>query len=263
VVTLRDAINAVLDGRDLGTDPSTVLRQHGLDDLPAEAFSSALLHFAERAPMGVADALAPIVARISPVPFELDDLHPSEADAVLDDGGDVFDLLTNVGPVEIEHHSDADPSGFDHGHDAPPGESDHFGGGHEIDPGPDGSDSDPVGGDDVPSDDVHSDDGGPTFGAGHDPIYDIDEHLTADTVGDDPFHAHDPLPHAGQFGLDDIHGGGPIVPTDDGQVYDVAVDDLEDEATEPLHEGLEDFASSINDVNHEIDHLDHGHIDPN
>ncbi len=97
-MTIRDAINEMLAGLELGTDPAEVLAEHGFEDLSPDAVSSAMVHFAEQAPLATADALAPIVTRVSPVPFEDGDLAPApEADAILDSGGDVFSLLSEVG----------------------------------------------------------------------------------------------------------------------------------------------------------------------
>lgn len=100
---IGDAIQEMLAGLELGTDPAEVLAEHGFEDLSPEAFSSALVHFAESAPLEVADAIAPIVTRISDVPFEDGDLPPlPEADAILASGGDAFALLSEVGLAEVE-----------------------------------------------------------------------------------------------------------------------------------------------------------------
>ena len=91
-MTYRDAIRALV----AGNGPNGALA--GFEDVSAEAFSSALLHFADRAPMPEADALAPILTRVSPIPFESGDLAPHpEADAILESGGDAFTLLSEVG----------------------------------------------------------------------------------------------------------------------------------------------------------------------
>ncbi len=101
-MTIRDAINEI----GLGADPAEALADHGFGDLSPDALSSALVHFVERAPMEMADALAPIVTRISPVPFAEGDLPPvPEADAIIDSGGDALALLNEVGLA------DPDPSG--------------------------------------------------------------------------------------------------------------------------------------------------------
>ncbi len=90
----------------LGADPAEALADHGFGDLSPDALSSALVHFVERAPMEMADALAPIVTRVSPVPFTEGDLPPvPEADAIIDSGGDALALLNEVGLA------DPDPSG--------------------------------------------------------------------------------------------------------------------------------------------------------
>ncbi len=97
-MTIRDAINEILAGLELGADPAEVLADHGFENISPEAFSTALTHFAELSPMETADALAPIVTRVSPVPFEAGDLPDApDADAILAEGGDVFSLLSEVG----------------------------------------------------------------------------------------------------------------------------------------------------------------------
>jgi len=101
-MTYRDALQQVAQG----ADPATVLADLGLEDVSPDALSSALRHFAETAPIEVADALAPFLARTSPVPFEVGDLEPlPEADAILAGGGDITDLLAEIGlndPASID-----------------------------------------------------------------------------------------------------------------------------------------------------------------
>lgn len=101
-MTIRDAIHEMLAGLEQGADPAEVLAEHGFENVSAEALSSALIHFAERAPMELADALAPIVTRVSPVPFGDGDLPPvPEADSILASGGDVFSLLDEIGLADL------------------------------------------------------------------------------------------------------------------------------------------------------------------
>ena len=101
-MTLRDAINGIGQGK----SPADELADHGFGDLSPDALSSALVHFVERAPMEMADALAPIVTRVSPVPFNEGDLAPApEADAIIESGGDALALLNEVGLA------DPDPGG--------------------------------------------------------------------------------------------------------------------------------------------------------
>lgn len=103
----------LLAGRGLDADPTAVLEGHGFDDLPAEDLSSALIHFAERSSIEVADVLAPLVTRLSPVPFAEGDIPPSDTvDAVLAEGGDVFDLLGEL-DLSGAQLDGADPSDFD------------------------------------------------------------------------------------------------------------------------------------------------------
>ncbi len=99
-VTLRDAIDGLLSNTDPGADPSAALAEAGFGDVSAELFGTALTHFADAAPLPTADALAPIVTRVGPVPFEESDLP----DADIEPGLDPFDLFAEVNP---------DPSAFD------------------------------------------------------------------------------------------------------------------------------------------------------
>ncbi|MCP3992732.1 MAG: hypothetical protein GY724_26935 [Actinomycetia bacterium] len=115
-MSIRDALEDLLAGRGHDVDPTAVLSEHGFDDLPAEALSSALLHFSERASLEVADSLSPFVTRLSDVPFEEGDLTPHPgADAILADGGSVFDLLNQIELADETY--DADPSQLDIDHD--------------------------------------------------------------------------------------------------------------------------------------------------
>ncbi len=101
-MTLRSAIQGLLEGPDPdsqgvpgGTDTPDVrstLVDEGFSDLPADAFGTALVNYADTAPMEHADALAPIVTALGPVPevsplmgedvenipdaFQLFDTHP-------------------------------------------------------------------------------------------------------------------------------------------------------------------------------------------
>ncbi|MDH3681306.1 MAG: hypothetical protein OEV40_15310 [Acidimicrobiia bacterium] len=122
-MTIRDAIDQMLADLELGADPAEVLADHGFEDVSSEALSSALIHFAERAPLAVADALAPIVTRVSPVPFAEGDLPDvGGAEAILAEGGDVLALLSEVGLAERADagtETETDPgSGIDDDGDA-------------------------------------------------------------------------------------------------------------------------------------------------
>lgn len=231
-------IDAMLSAHGAGIDPATVLEQHGMGDLPPDALSSALLHFAERAPLDVADTLAPVVTRFSPVPFEPDDLPPSPVDGVIGQGGDVFAALAEVdltAPPDLGGHlGDSDPRDFDADDDL----DDH---------------------DQAPDHLVHDlveSPAGDGFGEGHDQLddYDVDQ-----TPGPDHdfggFHTDSPIGDALDVpaGFDD----GQLVPVDDTGGFDT--DEGFDDGTpdEPLHEGLEDLASSMSDMNVQIDHLAH------
>lgn len=117
-VTLRDAIDGLLENSDPGVDPSAALAEAGFGDVSPELFGTALSHFADSAPLPTADALAPIVTRVGPVPFEESDLP--EAD--LEPGLDPFDLFAEVNPdpaafvnvePEVQPGVDDDPSDLD------------------------------------------------------------------------------------------------------------------------------------------------------
>lgn len=244
-VSFREMIDAMLSAHGAGIDPATVLEQHGMGDLPPDDLSSALLHFAERAPLDVADALAPVVTRFSPVPFEPDDLPASPVDDVIDQGGDVFAVLAEVdlnAPPGLDGHlGDSDPGDFDHDG----GFDDHDAGADDAVPGVhDGG---------LDHDVAASGDG---FGDGHDHPADFDDDLDGDPDDIDGFHTNSPVDDA----LDalaafdhDAH----LVPVDDSADFDATDDFDEGLPDEPLHEGLEDLASSMSDMNVEIDHLAH------
>lgn len=118
-VTLRDAIDGLLANPEPGVDPSAALAEAGFGDVSPELFGTALSHFADSAPLPAADALAPIVTRVGPVPFEDSDLP----DADLEPGLDPFDMFAEVNPdpaafVDAEPTTsdlDADPSDLDVG----------------------------------------------------------------------------------------------------------------------------------------------------
>ena len=113
-MTIRDAIESWLAGAGEGLTPADALAEHGLGDLPAEAFSSALLSYAEQAPLDVADALAPIVTRVSPVPFELDDLDALPgSDLDLDPEADVFQLIEQADLTSVLDEAEIDLDRFD------------------------------------------------------------------------------------------------------------------------------------------------------
>ena len=296
-MTIRDAIDAALSALDLDGDPAAVLADHGFGDLPPEAFSSALLHFAESAPLEVADSLSPIVARISPVPFEPDDLTPSHADTVLADGGDVYSLLTEVGLTDPIHLGDADPSGFDDDHAID--HDDRAFGDHAFDTGAP---------DDLPTDHAMAGDDHYAEGDYPDDLHHVGDTLAgpadlqpaADHTGDQPaddgllpFDAEPAFAAAGDaldrtldhtFGeggvdTDDDNPAGSYDDEDDGfdqadDPFDQAFDPqaplvpvevglgpdpiLPDEApAEPLAEGMAELAESMSDMSHEIDRLDH------
>jgi hypothetical protein len=114
---MRGAINEMLAGLGLGTDPAEVLAEFGFSDVPPDAIASALVHYAETADLELADALAPIVTRVSDVPFEEGDLLPIDGDAPLPESADVFALLDEIGlggrDLAAVVDDGADPDDFD------------------------------------------------------------------------------------------------------------------------------------------------------
>jgi hypothetical protein len=114
---MRGAFNEMLAGLGLGTDPAEVLADHGFGDVPPDAIASALVHFAETADLELADALAPIVTRISDVPFEDGDLPAIDTDAPLPDSSDVFAMLSEIGlggrDLAALVDEESDPGDFD------------------------------------------------------------------------------------------------------------------------------------------------------
>ncbi len=102
--------------------------------------------------------------------------------------------------------------------------------------------------------DVYDD--GPTppgdgFGAGHDHGDGLDAG-DGDPDDLDDFDARSPLDDA----IDDFDQDAHLVPVDDNTELDT-VDDFDDQPDESLHDGLEDLASSMSDMNVEIDRLSH------
>jgi hypothetical protein len=111
-VTIRTAIEQLLSGRigfgDGAGDPAEALAEQGFHDVSGGHFGTALEHFSDTAPLLQADALAPIVTRVSAVPYESDDLAPLGAggiDEEMPDDGDAFGLFDAVAPT-VETHDD-------------------------------------------------------------------------------------------------------------------------------------------------------------
>lgn len=121
-MTIRHAIDQLLTGEtasgEATSDPASVLSEQGFDDVPSELFGTALVHFSDTAPIEQADALAPIVTRVSPVPLEESDL-PAVDGAPLDleaiENGDAFSLFQTVSPVAptVSDEADLADSTFD------------------------------------------------------------------------------------------------------------------------------------------------------
>ena len=89
-MSIRAAISGLLAGDGELSDPAAALEEAGFDNIPAEAFGTALTHFSDTATLGEADALAPVVTRTGPIPFEESDLPESDLDVESDDAFDLF-----------------------------------------------------------------------------------------------------------------------------------------------------------------------------
>ncbi len=108
-MTIRDAIDQLLTGETTGPgttpDPARVMAENGYEDVPSELFGTALVHFSDTAPLGQADALAPVVTRLSPIPFEGADLAPLGEVDITDsalEGSDPYALFASAAPTLTE-----------------------------------------------------------------------------------------------------------------------------------------------------------------
>ncbi len=118
-MTIRDAIDQLLTGETANQpathDPATVMADNGYGDVPSELFGTALVHFSDTAPLAQADALAPVVTRVSPIPFEDTDLAPLNDENLESsvDGSDPFALFVAAAPALTELDDFDDPVGVD------------------------------------------------------------------------------------------------------------------------------------------------------
>lgn len=95
IVTIRDAITGLLASSDKASDPTEALAEVGFSEISPDLFGTALGSFADTASLPVAEALAPIVTRVSAVPFEEGDLPETEFSA---QDLDAFSLFEAVHP---------------------------------------------------------------------------------------------------------------------------------------------------------------------
>lgn len=211
-MTLRDAIDGLLANPTEGADPSAALAEAGFGDVSPELFGTALSHFADSAPLPTADALAPIVTRVGPVPFEDSDLP----DADVEPGLDPFDLFTEVSP---------DPSAFaDAAFDTASVASDN------QDDDPSDLDVEPA----VDTPDIPSVDDGSHFGAG------VDEVIEEAVPDVDGFASEEPADVASfgpeddfDDGFDELEAGEDLL--DEGaDLFSVEFDDAAEDGADPL-----------------------------
>lgn len=92
-MSIRATISGLLAGDGELSDPAGALEDAGYDNIPAEAFGTALTHFADTATLEEADALAPVVTLTGPVPFEEADLAEVEIDL---ESADAFSLFAHT-----------------------------------------------------------------------------------------------------------------------------------------------------------------------
>ncbi len=222
-VTIRDAINGLLKPAETGADAAPAaadaLGAEGHDDLPPELFGTALGHFADKAPIETADALAPVVTRSSTIPFEEEDLSGIEG---IEGTESTYELFEAVDPGSYQPPAeDASPdesvatTGSDEGDtgsaegDAVPDSVLDSGLDSALDAGDDGgSAADPADVfDESPLADVvdqtteNGFDGG--FGSGLAPDAPTIEEVT-NTVADDPTEQSPPAPGVQDFAQDDF-----------------------------------------------------------
>lgn len=109
-MSIRAAISGLLTGDDLPSDPAAALEEAGYDNIPAEAFGTALTHFSDTATLAEADALAPVVTRAGPVPLDESDL-PEIGDDV--EPGDAFSLFGQTVTAVHQDYGETDLDEFD------------------------------------------------------------------------------------------------------------------------------------------------------
>ena len=109
-VSIRSAISGLLAGDRLSSDPSAALEEAGYEGVSAEEFGTALTHFADTATLAEADALAPVVTRMSPIPLTEADL----ADLALDsEPGDAFSLFSETVTTVPQDYGESDLDDLD------------------------------------------------------------------------------------------------------------------------------------------------------
>jgi len=137
-MSIRAAISGLLAGDGESSNPAAALEEAGFDNIPAEEFGTALTHFSDTATLDEADALAPVVTRAGPIPFEESDLpeldldvdsedafglfgqtvttvHQDFGEADLDDRENLDEETASQSPVDGEPLDAADDADFDFG----------------------------------------------------------------------------------------------------------------------------------------------------
>ncbi|MFT7599394.1 MAG: hypothetical protein ACI8TP_002325 [Acidimicrobiales bacterium] len=118
-MTIRETIDGLM------TDPSeqaafqgdraAYMAEHDLGDVPETLIDTAFVHFADTTSIENADALAPVVTRVGPVPFEETDLPDGITNELgEDDPPDPWAMLTFDTSTEIiEGDGETDPADLD------------------------------------------------------------------------------------------------------------------------------------------------------
>ena len=136
-VTIRDTIDGLLaNGSDQASffaDRASYLDEHDLGDIPSELIDTAFVHYADTTSLENADALAPVVTRVGPVPFDETDL-PDGVTNELGEGEapDPWTMLQFAESAELpDDEAEVDPADLDETNG--PEEQDDF----DSDDGPD------------------------------------------------------------------------------------------------------------------------------
>lgn len=109
-MSIRATISGLINGDGLTSDPAAALEEAGYEGVSAEEFGIALTHFADTSTLAEADALAPVVTRVGPVPLTEEDLPELDLEA---GSGDAFSLFTHAVTEVSSDYGESDLDDFD------------------------------------------------------------------------------------------------------------------------------------------------------
>lgn len=118
-VTIRDTIDGLMatpsEQETFKNDRSAFLDEHDLSEVPEELIDTAFVHYADTTSIENADALAPLVTRVGPVPMEETDLPDGVTDELGDgDPPDPWSMLTFDSATEpLDDAAELDPADLD------------------------------------------------------------------------------------------------------------------------------------------------------